>query len=255
MTFKFTFPFCREVLVLGSSVSEGMEHGTQADWDQALSVAHTSCVSPPAQVGLETGRARSLRIVRGTTVPAGSEIAPAPGREINALTPDEAQDSPQGSNGANPGFSRGHTYWPQLQTREQKHISKRETWGRGVKAGQPDAERAFQELPFQGSPCSCCPSATCCLELCALGHFSSQASISPSVQLGIRRTTPSLTNHVPISSFLIAPQLFSCSRSCWNSELNAQVSERWLQIWAKSGPQVSFVWPAQFKVWFKCQHP
>ena len=60
-------------------------------------------------------------------MPAGLEIAPTPGQEARAETPGGAQDSPQGSNGGSLEFSRGHMYQSQLQTREQKHRSKRET--------------------------------------------------------------------------------------------------------------------------------
>lgn len=94
MTFEFTFSFHREILILGSSVSERREPGIQADWDQALFVARTCCVSQPAQVRPETGPAGSLGSGQGTTVSADSETAPTPGQEVSAETPDEAWNSP-----------------------------------------------------------------------------------------------------------------------------------------------------------------
>lgn len=130
-TFKLAFRFCREILVLGSSVPECTEHRTQADRDQALFLPLTGWITASID-GAQSGPARSPR----RAVPADSEIAPARGQEVRAETPDEAQDSPQGSNGENLEFSRGHMYPSQWQTGEQKHICNWETAGRGANASQ-----------------------------------------------------------------------------------------------------------------------
>lgn len=77
-------------------------------------------------------------------MPADSEIVPGPGQEVEADTPDQVQGSPLESIGVKPEFSKGHTYESQLQTREQKHVSKWETEGRRANASQGHQALLFQ---------------------------------------------------------------------------------------------------------------
>lgn len=60
--------------------------------------------------------------------------------------PDEAQDSLRESDGENAEFRRGRMYQSQLQSRQQKQISKQEIEGRGANASQAGSVLLFWNL-------------------------------------------------------------------------------------------------------------